>query len=137
MEPLTLLLGLAATVATKVGEGALTKIGEDLADGQVKKLFDFFKRKAPNSLTVKSLEAGQSLDYGKAYLELEPISQDPEAIALLEAVKIQVEANPELAAQVETELNSNSAQVSTVIENWKGINIKGGTNVITGNTLNF
>lgn len=137
MEPLTLLLGLAATVATKVGEGALTKIGENIADGQVKKLFNFFKRKAPNSVTVKALEAGQSIDYGKAYLELEPISQEPEAIALLEAIKIHVEANPELAAKVEAELNGNSAQVSTVIENWKGINIKGGVNVIKDNTFNF
>jgi hypothetical protein len=68
---------------------------------------------------------------------LKPISQEPEAIALLEAVKLEVEANPELAKQVEAELNCNSAQVSTVIENWKGINIKGGTNVVTGNTFTF
>jgi hypothetical protein len=133
MEPVTLLLGLAAIVGT----GALTKVGENITDAATQRFFDFLKRKAPNSSTVQLLEAGESIDYGKAYLDLEPISQEPEAIALLEAVKLQVEANPELAAKVEAELNGNSAQVSTVIENWKGINIKGGTNVITGNTLNF
>jgi hypothetical protein len=136
MEPVTLFLSLAAIVGT----GALTKVGENIADAATKptqRFLDFLKRKAPESSTVQLLEAGESIDYGKAYLELEPISQEPEAIALLEAVKIQVEANPELAAQVEAELNGNPAQISTVIENWKGINIKGGTNVIKDNTFNF
>jgi hypothetical protein len=137
MEPLTLLLGLAAIAATKISEGALAKVGEDMAEGKVQQLFNFFKRKAPNSSTLELLETGQSIDYGRAYLELEPISQDPEAIVLLEAVKIQVEANPALAAKVEAELNGNSAQVSTVIENWKGINIKGGNNDFRGSNFNF
>jgi hypothetical protein len=133
MEPVTLLLGLAAIVGT----GALTKVGENITDAATQRFFDFLKRKAPDSATVKLLEAGESIDYGKAYLELKPISQEPEAIALLEAVKLEVEANPELAAKVEAELNGNSAQVSTVIENWKGINIKGGTNDFRNSTFTF
>ena len=133
MEPVSLLLGLAAIVGT----GALAKIGENITNVATKRLFDFFKRKAPNSQTVQLLEAGKPIDYGQAYLELEPISQEPEAIALLEAVKVQVEANPELAATVQAELNQQQPQISTVIENWKGINIKGGVNVVKDNTFNF
>jgi hypothetical protein len=132
MEPVTLLLGLAAIVGT----GALTKVGENITDAATQRFLDFLKRKAPDSATVQLLEAGESIDYGKAYLELKPISQEPEAIALLEAVKLEVEANPELAAKVEAELNGNSAQVSTV-ENWKGINIEGGTNDFRNSTFTF
>jgi hypothetical protein len=133
MEPMTLLLGLAAIVGT----GALAKVGENITDEATKHFFHFLKRKAPNSLTVKLLEAEQPIDYGKAYLELELISQDPEAIEFLAAIQVQIEADPELAAKVQAELDRNQSQISTVIENWKGINIKGGTNVIKDNTFNF
>jgi hypothetical protein len=133
MEPFTLLLSLAAIVGT----GALTKVGENITDEATKRFFNFLKLKAPNSSTVQLIEAGQPIDYGKAYLELEPISQDPEAIELLEAVKVQVDANPELSAGVQSELDRHQAQISRVIENWKGINIKGGTNVIKDNIFNF
>ena len=134
MEPLTLLIGLA----TIVGTGALTKVGENLADVPAQRLFEFFKRKAPDSQTVRLLEAGGSIDYGQAYLELEPIANQPEAIELLAAVKVQVEANPALAAQVEAELNGQQLQISTVVENYKGIIIKdGGTGDFRGSTFNF
>jgi hypothetical protein len=120
MEPLTLLLGLAAIVGT----GSLTKAGENITDEATKHFFDFLKRKAPDSSTVKSLTLGQPIDYGQAYLELETISQDAEAINLLEAVKNQVKANPQLADKVQSELNGNKTQISTVVENYKGIVIK-------------
>jgi hypothetical protein len=133
MEPITLLLGLAAIVGT----GALAKVGENITDEATKRFFHFLTRKAPNSSTVKLLEAQQPIDYGKAYLELELISQDPEAIKFLTAIQVQIYADPELASKVQAELDRNQSQISTVIENWKGINIKGGTNVIKDNTFNF
>jgi hypothetical protein len=131
MEPVTILLGLA----TIIGTGALSKVGENITDKGTKvaiDLYHFLKRKLPNSSTLKSIEAGEMIDYGKAYLELKLVADDAEAVPLFTAVKTEVEANPELAKKVEAELNGQQSQISTVIENWKGINIKGGTNIFTG-----
>jgi hypothetical protein len=137
MEPLTLLIGLA----TIVGTGALTKVGENLVDEApkaAKRLFEFLKRQAPASETVRLLESGGSIDYGRAYLELQPIVEEPAAIELLEAIQVQVAANPELAAKVQAELDKHKPQISTVIENYKGIIIKdGGTGDFRGSTFNF
>jgi hypothetical protein len=65
MEPVTVVLGLAAIIGT----GALTKIGENITDKltqHVKNYREFLKRKAPHSNAVKALEAGESIDYGQA-----------------------------------------------------------------------
>jgi hypothetical protein len=37
---------------------------------------------------------------------------------------------------IEQELNQKQSQLAT-IENWKGINIKGGINTVKDNTFNF
>ncbi len=125
MEPLTLLWGLAATAITIVSKGTLTKVGENMADGSIDKLFKFLKNKLPDSVNVKLIETGMKIDYGKAYLELEPIiSKDSTAVSLFEAVKAHINDDPELMDKVNAELNSQQIQISTVIENWNGINIK-------------
>jgi phosphoribosylaminoimidazole (AIR) synthetase len=59
-----------------------------------------------------------------------------EAIELVAAIQTGLAANPKLVEWIEQELNQKQSQLAT-IENWKGINIKGGINTITGNTLNF
>jgi hypothetical protein len=135
MEPVTVVLGLAAIIGT----GALTKIGENITDKltqHVKNYREFLKRKAPNSNTVKALEAGGSIDYGQAHQELESVAKDAEAIELVAAIQAELVANPKLKEWIEQELNQKQSQLAT-IENWQGINIKGGINTITGNTLNF
>lgn len=70
----------------------------------------------------------QPLDYGEAVL-VEKVEQaanaDPEIKAAIEDLAATQE-NPQVAAAVKT-----------VIENWQGINIKGGNNTINNPTLNF
>jgi len=47
-------------------------------------------------------------------------------------------ANPEARQMVEAlAAMAKDSQQGWAIENWKGINIKGGENTISGNTLNF
>jgi hypothetical protein len=131
MEPVTILLGLAAIVGT----GALSKVGENITDKGTEvaiNLYHFLKRKLPNSSTLKSIEAGETINYGKAYLELKPVADDAEAIPLFTAVKAEVEANPELAKKVEAELNGQQLQLSTAIENWTGINFKNSSPTFIG-----
>jgi hypothetical protein len=135
MEPVTVVLGLAAIIGT----GALTKIGENITDKliqYVKNYREFLKRKAPNSKTVKALEAGGSIDYGQAHQELESVAKDAEAIELVAAIQDELVANPKLVEWIEQELNQKQSQLTT-IENWKGINIKGGINTVKDNTFNF
>jgi uncharacterized protein YmfQ (DUF2313 family) len=88
-------------------------------------LLVLLKRKEPNTAKVIEQAKTQSLDYGQAYL----IGQQVE-----EAAK----KDPEIAQAVEAVANEAQPQLTnTIIENWQGINIKGGTNTISGNTLNF
>lgn len=132
----------AATIATLI----LTKVFEKQGDKAGEKVWEIgekaweravhllvlLRRKAPD--TARAIEkvasqptlAGQQpADFGEAKLidEIEQLAaSDPE-------VKAAVETLAALAKQ-------ENAQVWT-IENWKGINIKGGTNIVSDNTLNF
>jgi hypothetical protein len=100
MEPLTLLIGLA----TIVGTGTLTKVGENIADGavpKIKELFASIQRKLPHTQTVKSLAAGQDIDEDRAIIDLEPIVEDPEVTRLLAEIRSSVAQNSELLARLE------------------------------------
>lgn len=125
MEPVTL---TAAAIATLVITKAIEKTGETLGEKTLEaggKLFSLLKRKKPE--TAKAIEQAQNqpLDYGQAVL----IGQQVE-----EAAK----KDPEIAQAVETVATEAQPQLTkTIIENWQGINIKGGTNTISGTTLNF
>lgn len=88
-------------------------------------MFVLLKRKEPSTAKVIEQAKTQPLNYGQAYL----IGQQVEAAA---------QKDPEIAQAVEAVANEAQPQLTnTIIENWQGINIKGGTNTISGNTLNF
>ncbi|WP_392479288.1 hypothetical protein [Nostoc sp. C110] len=125
MEPVSL---TAAAIATLVITKAFEKTGEIIGEkawNEGEKLLVLLKRKEPNTAKVIEQAKTQSLDYGQAYL----IGQQVE-----EAAK----KDPEIAQAVEAVANEAQPQLTnTIIENWQGINIKGGTNTISGNTFNF
>ena len=80
----------------------------------------------------------QPIDYGQAYLEIASISRnDSKMKMLLQEMEEAVLTERKVAETVENELNQASPQLAKVIENWRGINIKGGVNTITGNTFQF
>ncbi|QLE40653.1 hypothetical protein FD723_09405 [Nostoc sp. C052] len=125
MEPVSL---TAAAIATLVITKAFEKTGEIIGEkawNEGEKLLVLLKRKEPSTAKVIEQSKTQPLDYGQAYL----IGQQVE-----EAAK----KDPEIAQAVEAVANEAQPQLTnTIIENWQGINIKGGTNTISGNTLNF
>ncbi|MBE8991356.1 hypothetical protein [Nostoc sp. LEGE 12450] len=125
MEPVSL---TAAAIATLVIIKAFEKTGEIIGEkawNEGEKLLVLLKRKEPSTAKVIEQAKTQSLDYGQAYL----IGQQVE-----EAAK----KDPEIAKAVEAVANEAQPQLTnTIIENWQGINIKGGTNTISGNTFNF
>lgn len=137
MDPLTILIAVAGIVAT----GALTKVGENVTDVVISKSNELLSRIKQDSPTTAALIEGSAqrpLDYGKAYLQIEAIAKENSDITrLLEETKELVLSEPKVAKKVEQELNGANPQLSTVIENWKGINIKGGINTVTGNTFQF
>lgn len=137
MEPLTILIAVAGIVAT----GALSKIGENITDKAMlksKQLFSTIEKKLPGTARALVKTEQQPIDYGQAYLELQEVAQkDTELSQLLEEMKLLVLADPKLAEWVEEELNKSNSQLTATVENWQGINIKGGTNTITGNTFHF
>lgn len=136
MEPLTILIAIAGIVAT----GALSKVGENVTDEAVaksKRLLSKIRAKSPKTAIAIERADQQPLDYGQAYLEIQAKSQSDEDFNnLLENMKSLVLADLRLLQMVEQELNK-SPQLATIIEDWKGINIKGGINTITGNTFQF
>ena len=100
MEPISLLLGLAAIVGT----GAVNKVGEnitDLVSPKVRELFDLLRRKLPQSQTLQALAAGTDVDYNQAVIDLEPLVADPEVSELLAEVRSLVAQNRELQAKLD------------------------------------
>jgi hypothetical protein len=129
MEPIT-----TATIVTLVLTKAIEKNGEKITEAVwtvAGKLLAKLKEKMP--LTGMKLEQVQSnpvlmeshpKDFGAEVLEGEIVEavKDPEVLALAD----------EVAKMVQVEKPEWS-----IVENWQGINIKGGTNTVSGNTFNF
>ena len=125
-----ILIGLA--------NGALQRTGEILMDKSLEKgqqVMQLLKDRFPDTAGAIEIAAQrpelaqqQPLDYGEA--------------VLVEKVEQAANADPEIKAAIEdlaaTQENTQVAEaVKTVIENWQGINIKGGINTINQPNLNF
>jgi hypothetical protein len=127
MEPITVVLGLAAIIGT----GALTKIGENMTDRSpqaVDKLFSWLRQRLPQSRTVVMLQAGKDVDYQQAVIELEPILAETEGEKLLAEVRSAVEANQELKLQLEKAIANIQSQPQYVQNNHnqaQGIQLNG------------
>ncbi|MEI2582258.1 hypothetical protein [Scytonema sp. PRP1] len=125
MEPATL---TAAAIATLVITKAFEKTGEIIGEkawNEGEKLILLLKRKEPDTANAIELAQKQPLNYGQAYL----IGQQVEKAA---------KKDSEIAQAVASVANEAQPQLTkTIIENWQGINVKGGTNTISGNTFNF
>lgn len=132
MEPLTLTTIAATLVLTKALEKTGEKLGEEVIE-QGAELFKLIKERFPKIGSAIERVRQQSLpgDGGEAYL-------DAEFTEIAQEVDKAASQDPKIAAAVEslgTQAQSNLPQ--TIIENWQGINIKGGTNTVSGNTFNF
>lgn len=103
MELVTLFWGLASIVGT----GALTKLGENIFDEaspKFRELVDLIQRKLPNTTTAKAIAAGQDLDYGQTVIDVEPIEQDPEVVKLAAEVRALIAKNQALQAKLDQEV---------------------------------
>ncbi len=124
----------AGAIATLVLTKALEKTGEKLGEKTLEqggKLMKLLKRKSPDTATAIEVAAQnpelteqQPEDYGEAIL--------------VERVESAAKADPEIAAAVQALAEAVKAQTpATTIENWKGINIKGGSPTINDPNFNF
>jgi undecaprenyl pyrophosphate synthase len=125
MEPVTL---TAAAIATLLITKAFEKTGEIIGEKtwhEGEKLLELLKEKEPSTANDIQLAQQQALDYGQAHL----IGQQVEQAA---------NKHPEIREAVEAVAKEAEPKLTTsIIENWQGINVKGGTNTISGNTFNF
>ena len=123
MEPIT--AGLAATL---VVTGFFTGIGKGVSDKAIEqggKLVKLLGTKLPAIANKIEAAKQKPLDYGEAKL----IGEEIEKAA---------EKDPEIRDSVQAVADEVSeSQVTQIIENWKGINIKGGSPEIKDNTFNF
>jgi len=133
MEPLTagaiaFLYLLMDKTLDKTGDAVI-----DQAFSQGGKLLQLLKRKSP--------ETGNAIERVVQHPELAQQQPDDYGEAILvEKVERDAQADPEIRASVEALAQTVKSQpqiINKVIENWKGINIKGGTNTISGNTFQF
>ncbi|MBD2415323.1 hypothetical protein FACHB389_17785 [Nostoc calcicola FACHB-389] len=132
MEPLTagaiaLVTLLLNKTFEKTGEIVVAKAFEQ--GGKVIKLL---KDKSPR--TASAIERVQQ--------DPQLAKQEPEdygEAVLVEKIKEEAVADREIRAAIEAlgEIVKSQPQLVKTIENWQGINIKGGTNTITGNTFQF
>ncbi|HIK04713.1 MAG TPA: hypothetical protein IGS40_08360 [Trichormus sp. M33_DOE_039] len=135
-----------------LGAIALGFLGSKFADWSINKAFDVAYDKAMQTLAAKSPETAEAFalppsereDIGVALLveQVEQAAQkDPEIKQAVEALGSQVttaaQDHPELAKAIQELTATLKAQKPTTVENWRGINIKGGENTINNPTLNF
>jgi hypothetical protein len=97
MEPLTTTLLALLTI---VGNGALTKVGEDLKDLLESKVRELVP-KLPASKDIKAIECGRDADYHQAVIDVEPIVQDPQVQQLLIEIQALIDRNSQLKAELD------------------------------------
>ncbi|MGJ5634439.1 tetratricopeptide repeat protein, partial [Nostoc sp. CALU 1950] len=121
-RPLTL---PAVALTTLILRKAFEKTGEKLREKvleECNKLLSLLRKKEPKTASAIELAQQQPLNYGQAYL----VKQVEEA----------ANKDPEIAQAVQALVNEAKSQLA-IIGNWQEINIKGETNTISGNTINF
>ncbi|MDJ0595195.1 MAG: hypothetical protein QNJ72_35320 [Pleurocapsa sp. MO_226.B13] len=129
-DPVTL---SAATIATLIATKAFEKTGEQLSEKVWELVANFLKslkRQAPQTAMAIEKVAAQP-----ALAEQEPENYSPAMLAA--KVEEVAEIDPDVKATVELLANAARPEVPMTIENWKGINIKGGINTVSDNTFNF
>lgn len=129
MEPFT-----AGAIATLVLTKAFEKAGETLGEKVMEKggkLMQLLKRKSPDTASAIEVAAQNP----------ELIEQQPEdygEAVLVEKVESAANSDSEIAAAVQALADAVKSQVpATTIENWKGINIKGGSPTINNPNFTF
>jgi hypothetical protein len=124
----------AGAIATLVLTKAIEKAGETLGEKVMEKggkLMQLLKRKSPDTASAIEVAAQhpelveqQPEDYGEA--------------VLVEKVESAANSDSEIAAAVQALADTVKSQVpATTIENWKGINIKGGSPTINNPNFTF
>jgi hypothetical protein len=124
----------AGAIATLVLTKAIEKAGETLGQKVMEKggkLMQLLKRKSPDTASAIEVAAQhpelveqQPEDYGEA--------------VLVEKVESAANSDSEIAAAVQALADAVKSQVpATTIENWKGINIKGGSPTINNPNFTF
>lgn len=128
MEPTTLALaGIAVLMAKKSAETVSEVVTKEALEATL-----------PALKAVAGQLAAPLRDQVAARLPAANLENPFEDLALLEAIVVEETADPAVAATV----NEVAAAVAPImpaitIENWKGINVKGGQNTISGNTFQF
>lgn len=121
---------IATLVLTKVIEKAGETLGEKVME-KGGKLMQLLKRKSPDTASAIEVAAQhpelveqQPEDYGEA--------------VLVEKVESAAKSDSEIAEAVQALADAVKSQVpATTIENWKGINIKGGSPTINNPNFTF
>jgi hypothetical protein len=124
----------AGAIATLVLTKAIEKAGETLGEKVMEKggkLMQLLKRKSPDTASAIEVAAQhpelveqQPEDYGEA--------------VLVEKVESAANSDSEIAAAVQALADAVKEQTpATTIENWKGINIKGGSQTINNPNFTF
>ncbi|MEM7556988.1 MAG: hypothetical protein AAF378_23440 [Cyanobacteria bacterium P01_A01_bin.84] len=124
-------------------------LGEKLIDWGISKAYDTafeeLKKTSPNTAEKLALPAGERENIGEAVL-VEMVKDtalnQPELQQALEVLGKEVETKANQHQELENNFNQLAekikAQNPTIVnENWQGINIKGGTNTVSGNTFTF
>ena len=136
MDFATVLIATAGIVVT----GSLSRVGANITDGVIskyKELLSRIRNKQP-SIAIILEDTAESVDYAQVFPAVEALAKsDLEIRRLLQEMTERVFNDRTVSAEVEHELNKANVQLSGVIENWKGINIKGGNNTIRDNTFQF
>ncbi|RFP51808.1 MAG: hypothetical protein BJG00_019010 [Limnothrix sp. CACIAM 69d] len=135
MEPTTLALaGIAVLMAKKSAETVSEVVTKEALEATLPAL------KAVAGQLAAPLRDRVAALGDRVAARLPTASQENpfEDLALLEAIVVEEAADPAVAATVDEVVAAVAPIMPAItIENWKGINVKGGQNTISGNTLNF
>ncbi|NEP03792.1 MAG: hypothetical protein F6K25_10290 [Okeania sp. SIO2G4] len=114
MEPITIVMALAAVLGTK----ALEKTGENI--GQVvwdksAKLMKYLKQESPDTVTAIEQVSEQPLDYGQAVLSMQEAAENPDVARTIQELAVAMEENThpkltEVVAEIREALKSHESQ---------------------------
>ncbi|MEM1171023.1 MAG: hypothetical protein AAGJ08_18570 [Cyanobacteria bacterium P01_H01_bin.35] len=115
MEPITIVMALAAVLGTK----ALEKTGENI--GQVvwdksSKLMKYLKQESPSAIAAIEQASEQPLDYGQAVLEMQEAAANPDVAQTIQELAAAVEENPhpkltEVVEEIREALKSQQSSI--------------------------
>lgn len=138
MEPITIVMALAAVIGTKTLENITQVVWDKSA-----KLLESLKQESPDTARAIEQAPEQPLDYGQAVLEMQEAAENPDVAQRMQELATAAEADPnpklaEILQEIAEELKSQKSsmpKLEKLADKIGQVAIEGGTGTIQNQTF--